>query len=87
MNLETLKEYTIWLGTWAIVVVGVSGALSALPIARDNTDEKGWFGARSGMVPMTDQLTGCQYLRVREGGITPRLGTNGSHIGCGQAAM
>jgi hypothetical protein len=30
----------------------------------------------------TDVLTGCQYLRVKGGGLTPRMAGNGQQIGC-----
>ncbi|MFI2810177.1 hypothetical protein [Microbulbifer sp. JSM ZJ756] len=45
---------------------------------RDSTDGQ----ERSGMRLHTDKLTGCQYLSVINGGITPRLSTDGKHQGC-----
>ena len=43
---------------------------------RDDTDGDN----RSGMGLHTDARTGCQYLSVPFGGITPRLGPNGEHL-------
>lgn len=37
---------------------------------------------RSQMRLHTDHATGCQYLSVRIGGITPRLTASGQHMGC-----
>ena len=53
---------------------------NAIPFFRDSTDEGGWFANRSQMQLHTDDLTGCQYLSVRGGGITPRLGRDGKII-------
>lgn len=44
--------------------------------ATDNPPE------RSQMRLHTDHETGCQYLSVRRGGITPRLSATGQHMGC-----
>lgn len=41
---------------------------------------------RSGMVPMVDAATGCQYLRVSGGGITPRLNSRGAVV-CGSTPL
>lgn len=67
------------------------GALSALAVCMvlaqwipsigivpyDDTDPP---GARSGLIPYTDALTGCQYLAVPATGVTPRLDVSGKHI-------
>jgi hypothetical protein len=39
---------------------------------------------RSNMRPHIDSRTGCQYLSVSGGGITPRKDHNGQHLGCKQ---
>jgi hypothetical protein len=31
-----------------------------------------------------DTATGCQYIRADKGSVTPRLGTDGKPLGCGQ---
>ena len=69
--------------TWAAkmialgyVIISVIGWLSG-SYDRDDTDGE----ARSGMEAHTDNLTGCQYLSTRHGGITPRM-KNGRHLGC-----
>ena len=45
--------------------------------ARDSTDTA---NARSGLVLMKDNRTGCHYLSAKHGGITPRLNFDGNHI-------
>ena len=45
---------------------------------RDSTDGI----ERSGMGLYVDQLTGCNYLSVSGGGITPRISSDGRHYGC-----
>lgn len=80
--LETLKEYTLWLAGWAVAILVLGWVMSCLPTGRDDTDEPGWFGKRSGVEPVIDHRTGCQYLRTRDGGITPRLDVDGRQIGC-----
>lgn len=44
----------------------------------DDTDRPD--GQRSNMELLTDHGTGCQYLRVMGGGVTPRLDATGKHI-------
>jgi hypothetical protein len=46
---------------------------------KDDTDPP---DGRSGMVPRIDQRTGCQYLTIPFGGITPRVDAAGRHVGC-----
>lgn len=60
----------------AIVAIAAIGACSP----RDDTDDLG--GKRSGMSLHTDALTGCQYLSVPLGGMTPRVDGAGRHVGC-----
>lgn len=45
----------------------------------------GWIGAKASIdlvSKMTDIETGCQYMVNRNGGITPRIGTDYMHMGC-----
>jgi hypothetical protein len=79
---EGLKEWTLWLARWFVVGLFVAFVWGLLPFGRDNTDPAS--GARSGIVPATDALTGCQYLIAPGGGITPRLDRSGTQIGCRQ---
>lgn len=67
--------YFLILG-WSIL-----GFIAFLFNPRDATDPI--TGARSGMQLHTDAGTGCQYISVPGGGITPRLGVGGRHEGCG----
>lgn len=46
---------------------------------RDDSDPP---DGRSGLRPLTDNLTGCQYLKTPGGGITPRLDGRGRQVGC-----
>lgn len=82
MELKTLKEWTLWIMKVVLIVYFLSWALNQMPLGRDDTDAKTWGGGRSGMIPVTDALTGCQYLKVPGGGITPRLDAYGRHLGC-----
>lgn len=45
---------------------------------RDDSDAVN--GSISGMRPLTDHLTGCQYLTTGWGGITPRMSDEGRQI-------
>ena len=78
---EQLKKYTRWLVEMVLIGLALTWLLSQSPIGRDDSDEKGWFSARSGVVPVTDNVTGCQYLRAGDG-ITPRLNGSGRQVGC-----
>ena len=61
-----------------VLVVGLvlQIAYAKLPFFRDNSDGD----ARSGVRVHVDQLTGCEYLGGRNGGIIPRLDADGNHI-------
>jgi hypothetical protein len=82
MDFETLKNLMRWIGKWVVIVIALTWVLGQTPWGRDDTDTGTWGGGRSGMEPMTDALTGCQYLRVPGGGITPRLDGHGRQLGC-----
>lgn len=60
-----------------LIALGI-GAIFSSP-THDDSDPP---GGRSGMRPLTDHRTGCQYLTVPGGGVTPRLDQDGKHI-CG----
>ena len=60
-----------WLVLWLWVWLAVPDP------ARDDSDPP---GGRSGMMVLTDNLTGCQYLY--RSSITPRMDSNGKQI-CG----
>lgn len=80
MELETLKQFTLWLLWLFVFGIVFSWAVSFTPLGRDDTDKGSWGGGRSGIKPVTDALTGCQYLVSQHGGITPRLDSEGKHI-------
>lgn len=78
---EDLKRYTKWLGGWLLIAYWLAFVIGKSPVGRDDTDPGQW-GSRSGVVPRTDSLTGCQYLEAGSGGLTPRLDRDGKQIGC-----
>lgn len=84
--LQTLKEYTEWLAGWFAVIWFIGLALYVSPFGRDDSDDRGWFARRSGVEPVIDRATGCQYLRTKDGGIAPRMDKNGRQLGCGSDA-
>lgn len=85
MSLIDAQMFARWLirgcGKWLLIGAAVMVVFGWAPIGRDDTDPGAW-GARSGLVPSTDALTGCQYLRTSGGGITPRMTSDGKHFGC-----
>jgi len=80
--LNVLKEWVRWIATWFVIGIFASVVISKTPFGRDDSDQPGWFGKRSGVTPVTDNLTGCQYLTLSSGAITPRLDASGHQIGC-----
>lgn len=64
------------------VVIGMAFYFAVAAISgrfdEDDTDGK----KRSNMELHTDNKTGCQYLSGIRGGLTPRISTNGVHVGC-----
>lgn len=62
----------------AIIVLGLIGSIVGYP-QKDDTDPS---DGRSGLKIYTDSGTGCQYLSVSGGGVTPRLSVDGQPI-CG----
>lgn len=80
MTLQMLKDFAFWLAGCYLVALLIQNLLSLTPLGRDDTDAGRWGGGRSGVKPVTDALTGCQYLITRDGGITPRLDADGKHI-------
>ena len=66
-----------------MVLLALLALLDTSPFMRDNSDGPGWsVGTRSGMNIRTDNLSGCQYLEGKRGGLTPRLHSDGVHMGC-----
>ncbi|MDQ1081414.1 hypothetical protein [Pseudoroseomonas cervicalis] len=84
---DTLRLFGIGAAMGASVsLTFFAGAVTGIllmraPQGRDSTDPP---HGRSGMRLHADNLTGCQYLSVPGGGITPRLTTDGRHMGCGE---
>lgn len=60
-----------------VIVLGITLLGRCAP--RDDTDPP---GERSGMSLYIDHRTGCQYLGIPFGGITPRVDGAGRHVGC-----
>lgn len=61
----------------AVLALVIIGRCYLPESARDSTDTK---TARSGMKLFTDALTGCQYLSVGDGGLTPRIDSDGEPV-------
>lgn len=80
MTLKEAKEFTVWLAWMVCIGMMIVFVFSMLPLHRDTTD--GEWPRRSGMRPLTDAFTGCQYLETSGGGITPRIDSRGRHLGC-----
>lgn len=80
MTLKEAKDFTSWFTSQLMWLVIAIWLLNLIPIGRDSTD--GPWPYRSGMKPLTDALTGCQYLTTWSGGITPRIDSRGMHLGC-----
>jgi hypothetical protein len=59
---------------WALDEMKLSGFVQPY----DDTDDP--RGTRSNMGLLRDHGTGCQYLRVRGSGITPRLNPDGTQV-------
>lgn len=74
--LRAVRQLLIWFFAGWLVIIAIQYASGVF--RRDDTDGI----SRSGMKPHTDNATGCQYLSVPGGGITPRLDGNGQHRGC-----
>ncbi len=65
----------------SLIIYVLSGALSIGGFVRDNTDNpESWLP--SGMRLHKDNLTGCEYLGGKNGGLTPRLNKDGEQVGC-----
>lgn len=66
---------------WAKILLALIVSATLLALAgcapRDDSDS---VEGRSGLVPRTDALTGCQYLTGPSGSITPRLGRDGKQV-------
>ena len=81
MTLNESKDLIRWIGKWFLLAYAMIIILTATPLMRDSTDSKEWGNGRSGMNIYRDKLTGCQYLGLPGGGITPRM-LHGKHMGC-----
>jgi hypothetical protein len=84
MTLQETKEFTTWvvrnlLKNFVVGII-VLTAYQTFLVPTDTTD--GEWPNRSGMRPLTDAQTGCQYLMVPGGGVTPRISSEGNHMGC-----
>ena len=68
-----LKLFFNWIMLWLLIAIAFQWLYSISPIGRDDSDEQGWFGKRSGVSIVVDKKTGIEYLKTDTGGITPRL--------------
>lgn len=63
---------------FALLVVIATMLISISPFGRDSTDGKD----RSNLALHVDNLTGCNYLSTKNGGLIIRSDKDGNHIGC-----
>ena len=75
--MRDLLKLTVFGLCLIMVLVGIALMTRATPY--DDTDPP---GGRSGLVLLTDNPTGCQYLSTSRGGIVPRFNGTGEHVGC-----
>lgn len=69
--------YGILAGSLLVVFLwGLAMSMNSSPL--DNTDDH--ITGTRGMRVLTDKDTGLQYLHHWEGGLTPRLDVNGTHM-------
>lgn len=61
-----------------LTILLLSAAIALTGCSPDDSD--GANGSISGMEPHVDAKTGCEYLSVAHGGITPRLDRDGHQI-------
>lgn len=66
---------------WGILLFAVL-MLADSTIGLGGYDSTDTGKVRSGMKPMVDAATGCEYLHVAFGGVTPRIGAAGKQMGC-----
>jgi len=78
---KVLKNVISWLATGFIISFGI---IIIIMILNDdfkrNTTDFPFPDKRSNMELHIDALTGCHYLSSKNGGLTPRLSSNGNHI-------
>jgi hypothetical protein len=71
-----LLDCLAWIALGSLLII----AIGLLPPARDDSDPP---NGRSGMTPLVDAKTGCEYL-IRGGligaTITPRMGADGKQV-------
>ena len=76
---SAFKYLLIFLFVFLIMFIFILSIFNSIynwsSLNRDDTDGE----KRSNMQLHTDHKTGCQYLSVNGGGLTPRLNADGSH--------
>jgi hypothetical protein len=78
---EGLKMFLNYIGLLFLFILAITWAYAQTPWGRDDTDPgQGWFDDRSNMKVFTDAKTGCQYLGLSNGGLTPRLDETGKPV-------
>ena len=76
-----MKKYINWQRAWfALMAVWVFVFICHLILPLAPKDDSDSPTARSGMLVLTDHLTGCQYLTTSRGGITPRWTRDGEQV-------
>ncbi len=54
--------------------------VAVFPVAGSGPDDSDPIKGASGIRPVTDHLTGCQYLTRGFGGLTPRMNAEGKQV-------
>lgn len=87
MTLQESKVFAKWLGKFFLNAVVFFLATTMLLRFASNVDDSDLSRIdRSGMRPLTDHRTGCQYLTTPAGALTPRLDGQGKQVGCWQGS-
>lgn len=62
---------------YVVILIGIAKLITCWqPLDETDLDRE----HRSGVTPIIDYGTGCQYLKITFGGVTPRLDTSGKQI-------
>jgi|JI10StandDraft_1071094.scaffolds.fasta_scaffold970642_2 hypothetical protein len=81
--LDRIPAWGLVVAWWALFAVGIAAAVAG---CSDGTEAAAAAAVPdpAGLAYYVDPETGCQYLtpRYREGGIVPRAGADGKHMGC-----
>ncbi len=84
-EIERVTSIVIREAAWVFFLawVGVKFVwLVMSPLFPFNATDDAQNRKRAGVVIVTDYETGCEYLRTRTGGLSPRMAAGGIQMGC-----